>query len=78
MAYATQLAEVRFGEDPDKELILERVRDAAKEEVTRRLMRTPLQVTIMALLLERRARPPRDRYGLATVRRPNAGPHPLR
>jgi hypothetical protein len=45
---ATQLAEVRFGEDPDKELILERVRDAAKEDMTRRLMRTPLQMTIMS------------------------------
>ncbi len=44
--------------------MLERVGIAAHEPLTARLMRTPLQVTIMSLLLERRPRAPQDRYGL--------------
>ncbi|MEV4274033.1 NACHT domain-containing protein [Micromonospora aurantiaca (nom. illeg.)] len=63
--YAGHLAKVRYNQDPDlKAEVEKRLRVAAAEPVTARLMRTPLQVTIMSLLLERRARAPQDRYGL--------------
>jgi hypothetical protein len=63
--YARRLAEVRHANDPDMytKLIM-RTELAAKEEVTARLMRTPLQVTIMSLLLEGRERAPQARYAL--------------
>jgi hypothetical protein len=63
--YASRLAAVRHSGDPDtEESVLARVKAAAKDPTTSRLMRTPLQVTIMSLLLERRNRVPQDRYGL--------------
>jgi hypothetical protein len=63
--YAGHLAKVRYDQDPDLQAqVVERLRVAAKEPVTARLMRTPLQVTIISLLLERRTRAPQDRYGL--------------
>jgi hypothetical protein len=63
--YARRLAEVRHSNDPDmySKLIM-RTELAAKEDVTARLMRTPLQVTIMSLLLEGRERAPQARYAL--------------
>ena len=64
VTFATQLTEMRLGHDPDKGAIVERIAAASKDPLTRRLMRTPLQVMIMSLLLERRSRPPQDRYGL--------------
>ncbi|MGW5049799.1 NACHT domain-containing protein [Actinokineospora sp. NPDC004072] len=63
--YAEHLAQLQFADDPEMhELIVQRLRTAAAEPLTARLMRTPLQVTIMTLLLERRARAPQDRHGL--------------
>ncbi|MEU0565187.1 NACHT domain-containing protein [Nonomuraea sp. NPDC005983] len=63
--YAERLAAARHPADSEKEAeMLQRIRDAAGEEQTSRLMRSPLQVTIMALLLERRRRPPQHRFGL--------------
>ena len=63
--YARRLVDVRHRSDPDlHEQVLARVNNAASELLTARLMRTPLQVTIMSLLLERRPRAPQDRYGL--------------
>ncbi|MEV0136863.1 hypothetical protein AB0H83_51630 [Dactylosporangium sp. NPDC050688] len=63
--YARRLVDVRHRADPDlHERVLARVGSAAGEVLTARLMRTPLQVTIMSLLLERRPRAPQDRYGL--------------
>jgi hypothetical protein len=63
--YARRLVDVRHRNDPDlHERVLARVGGAAGEVLTARLMRTPLQVTIMSLLLERRPRAPQDRYGL--------------
>src|SRR6185437_3731436 len=50
--YADRLAAARHADDPDKhEEVVERVRSAVREERTSRLMRSPLQVTIMSLLL---------------------------
>lgn len=65
LAYASRLADARHGDDPDVHRnVLERVAEASNEELTARLMRTPLQVTIMSLLLEGRARVPQNRHGL--------------
>lgn len=65
IGYARRLAEVRHGDDPEmKQNVIERIDEAADEELTARLMRTPLQVTIMSLLLEGRPRVPQDRHGL--------------
>jgi ATPase family associated with various cellular activities (AAA) len=63
--YARRLAEVRHAGDPGmREKLIERTQAATREESTARLMRTPLQVTIMSLLLERWERAPRARYAL--------------
>ena len=64
-SYAQRLAEVQHSSDPDLlKKIIERTRVASEEESTARLMRTPLQVTIMSILLENRERVPRARYQL--------------
>lgn len=47
-----------------QEQITERLRAAAKGRDTGRLMTTPLQVTILAILLEARTRAPSSRYAL--------------
>ncbi len=63
--YAELLAAARHPNNAEKrDEMLHRIRDAAQEPQTSRLMRSPLQVTIMALLLERRRRAPNDRFGL--------------
>ncbi|MEU8092920.1 NACHT domain-containing protein [Micromonospora chalcea] len=63
--FASKLAGVRLADDPDTQRnVIDRVKEAAEDPLTARLMRTPLQVTIMSLLLENRPRVPQDRYGL--------------
>ncbi|MGW6304008.1 NACHT domain-containing protein [Streptomyces niveus] len=63
--YAERLAAARHRDDPDmRDTVLERVSTAISEEGTTRLLRSPLQVTIMSLLVERRARLPQNRYEL--------------
>jgi len=63
--YARRLADARHATDPDaKTQLLERVNLAVQEDLTSRLMQTPLQVTIMSLLLERYVRAPQSRHGL--------------
>ncbi len=65
LGYASRLADARHGDDPDMRAhVLSRIREAADEELTSRMMQTPLQVTIMSLLLESRARVPQHRHGL--------------
>ncbi|WP_437299058.1 AAA family ATPase [Sorangium sp. So ce426] len=65
LAYAEKLAEARFAEPPERrKKVLERLRLAAEEEATARLMRSPLQVTIMATLVDRVGRAPRERWNL--------------
>ncbi|WP_406464922.1 hypothetical protein OH768_53420 [Streptomyces sp. NBC_01622] len=57
--HAERLAPARHFDDPEmRETVLERVKKAMTEEATARLTRTPLQVTIVSLLMERRARIP--------------------
>nr|WP_168723203.1 AAA family ATPase [Streptomyces sp. SAT1] len=63
--YAKRLAVARHGDDPEmRDTVLERLETAISEEGTSHLMRSPLQVTIMSLLVERRARLPQNRYEL--------------
>ncbi|GGS74805.1 NACHT domain-containing protein [Streptomyces violaceus] len=65
VSYAAQLTQLRHRGDPDTaERVLLRLEEAAEEDLTARLMGTPLQVTIMAILLERRERVPQERYRL--------------
>jgi hypothetical protein len=65
LGFARRLAAVRHAGDPDTEAqVVARVAQAAEEPATARLMRSPLQVTIMSLLLERRVRAPQDRHSL--------------
>ena len=65
LSYARRLASVRHHGDEEMRIqTLDRVDQATLEPLTARLMVTPLQVTIMFLLLERRSRAPQDRHGL--------------
>ncbi len=64
--YAERLVRVRYGADPALAAnLLDRVRAAAEESgATRWLMGTPLQVTIMTMLLSQIGEAPTDRSGL--------------
>jgi hypothetical protein len=63
--YADRLALERHPDDPDiRQHIHTRLEEAAQTAITARLMRTPLQVTIMSRLLEGRQRVPQERYAL--------------
>jgi hypothetical protein len=63
--YADRLLEQRWGGDQDKiENLRRRLQRAGAEVATARLMRSPLQVTIMAMLVESVGQPPRERWRL--------------
>lgn len=63
--YADNLVRVRYGDDPDRAAkVYGRLELAAAEESTARLMRTPLQVTIMATLVDKLGQPPQERWSL--------------
>ncbi|MBD9355111.1 NACHT domain-containing protein [Methylomonas albis] len=63
--YADRLLEQRWGGDRDKiDTLTQRLQRAGAEEATARLMRSPLQVTIMAMLVENVGQPPRERWRL--------------
>jgi len=63
--YAERLLRARFGTDADRRTeISSRLTRAAGRADTRRLMTSPLQVTIMATLLERMGQPPEGRWNL--------------
>jgi hypothetical protein len=65
MAYARRLTTARFHDNDElRQQVLARLQEATANPDSSRLMTTPLQVTIMALLLERRQRAPHDRYQL--------------
>jgi hypothetical protein len=65
LGYAQRLLCQRHTHNPDKqEMVVDRLRDAMSEPATAKLMETPLQVTIMTVLLESLSRPPRNRHGL--------------
>ena len=63
--YAQRLAEVRYQTDEDrKQRVLSRLDRAFRDDSTARLMRSPLQVTIMAALVDRVGQPPQARWSL--------------
>jgi hypothetical protein len=63
--YGRRLAGVRHSTDSvRRERIIQRLEVAAKKEATARLMRSPLQVTIMATLVDQIGQPPQDRWRL--------------
>ena len=63
--FAKRLVDVRYGTDADrKERVLGRLERAFESESTSRLMRTPLQVTIMTALVDRVGQPPQARWNL--------------
>ncbi|MFC8387536.1 NACHT domain-containing protein [Streptomyces sp. NPDC057238] len=65
LRYSRRLTAIRHGEGSEKsEEIMERVEKAASTAETARLMTTPLQVTILVLLLSRSSRAPSQRYAL--------------
>ena len=63
--FASRLADVRYGTDSDrKEKVLNRLNRSFENESTSRLMRTPLQVTIMTALVDQMGQPPQVRWNL--------------
>lgn len=65
LEYASDLTAVRLGDGSERcRKVLARLRNAAADDSTSRLMSSPLQVTIMALLIERQGKAPRDRWRL--------------
>jgi hypothetical protein len=65
MAYAQRLVEVCYTGEPDRQQkILTRLQEASKQEATARLIRSPLQITIMASLVDQTGTPPQDRWRL--------------
>jgi hypothetical protein len=65
LSYASSLVAIRTGNGtPDYEKVVGRLKDASQEESTGRLFETPLQVTILTVLLEKLGKAPRDRSRL--------------
>ena len=63
--FANRLVDIRYGSDTDrKEKILRRLERSFNNESTARLMRSPLQVTIMTALVDRLGQPPQARWSL--------------
>ena len=63
--YARRLARIRYAADSDRrDRVLSRLERAANSEATARLMRSPLQVTIMTTLVGTRGQPPQERWSL--------------
>ena len=65
LQYGSWLAAARYGNDKDREQrIVARLRRASAEDATAKLMRSPLQVTIIATLVDQTGQPPRERWRL--------------
>ena len=65
LSYARQLLALKLGRESDRfKRTVSRLTRAADEEATARLMTSPLQVTILALLVERQGQVPNDRWRL--------------
>ena len=65
LRYGNQLARIRFGANTDRSRkVIERLSRAVTNPATARLMTTPLQVTILTLLVDRIGQPPEDRWAL--------------
>jgi len=65
LTYAARLVEARYtGQATRQEEILERLASAWDQPASRRLMRTPLQISVMAALVAQVGRAPADRWRL--------------
>ena len=65
LQFGRRLAEVRYSSDVDRrDKVLERLKRAIDDNSTSRLMRSPLQVTIMTALVDQMGRPPSGRWNL--------------
>lgn len=63
--YAKRLIKQKLADDEDKiQMLLGRMQRASTENATARLMRSPLQVTIMTLLVESLGEPPKEKWKL--------------
>lgn len=63
LGYARKFARHHFGDaDEDRELVLRRLSSTSRDPNVSRLLQSPLQVTIMTLLLEDHGHAPRDRF----------------
>jgi hypothetical protein len=63
--YAKKFVETKYATDADRrERVIKRLESATNEDATARLMISPLQVTIMAALVDLVGNPPRERYPL--------------
>lgn len=62
--YALKLLRLRMGEGDRYERAVERWQRATSEPATSRLMSTPLQASILAILIEKHGQAPRDRWRL--------------
>ena len=63
--FVNRLADVRYGADADRKTkIISRIERSFESESTARLMRTPLQLTIMTALVDRMGQPPEARWNL--------------
>ncbi len=65
LSYARRLVDVQHAADKARgERVMERMATALDQPATARLMRSPLQVTIMATLVDRVGQPPQERWRL--------------
>ena len=63
--FARRLTEIRYGSDIDrKDKVLNRLDRSFENDSTSRLMRSPLQITIMTALVDRMGQPPQARWNL--------------
>lgn len=63
--YARRLVSERYGKDQNRERrIIQRLERASSQGATARLMQSPLQVTIMATLVDKFGHPPQERWRL--------------
>jgi energy-coupling factor transporter ATP-binding protein EcfA2 len=64
LAYAAILVAAKIPGQDEQKKAMDRLTEAAQESATQRLMATPLQVTILAALVQQLGRVPRERWNL--------------
>lgn len=64
LSYATKLVEAKMQSPDERAQILSRLQEAANEPATRRLLTTPLQITILTALVQHHGRAPKERWNL--------------
>jgi ATPase family protein associated with various cellular activities (AAA) len=65
LRYGNRLIELRIGDDRDRiDLVASRLFEASQNGATARLMESPLQVTILTLLISRMGQAPEQRFAL--------------